>query len=168
MSVSPCLVDHINFYSKWIPGLVDRTRRNGYWITRLVDRRYRNGCWIAQNRMTCRHIETAVRPEGRSPPGSFQKKKKRVEKLMHMLVLIQQLLSRVRIRTVTQTKKHKQRQLLRARLRAACLANKTQINRTNRLRVNSSRVRNRTVWVETKLNMYKINATGTSAASIDS
>ena len=37
MSGSPCLVDHIDIYGKWITGLVDRKKGNGYWITGLLD-----------------------------------------------------------------------------------------------------------------------------------
>ena len=124
VSGSPCLVDHIDIYGKWITGLVDRKKGNGYWITGLVDRRNRNGCWIAQNIMTWRQNKTYARPEGRSPSGSFQTKT-HLGKQIHILVLVHQLLSRVRIRTVIQTKIHVKTAATLERTTSCCLAGKT-------------------------------------------
>ena len=44
------LVDHIDFYNKWITGIVDRKKKSDCWPTGLVDNRNINGCWTAQNR----------------------------------------------------------------------------------------------------------------------
>ena len=71
-----------------------------------------------------RHYKMDARPEGRSPSGSFQTKT-HLGKQIHILVLVHQLLSRVRIRTVIQTKIHVKTAATLERTTSCCLAGKT-------------------------------------------